>query len=36
MQKVRRLEMENNHLRHALADLMIEKQALRETVCGAG
>ncbi len=33
-QKVRRLETENNHLRHALADLLIEKQALRETSCG--
>ena len=32
-QIVRRLETENNRLRRALADLMIEKQALREAAC---
>lgn len=28
--RLRRLELENSRLRHAVADLMIEKQAVRE------
>lgn len=34
--RLRRLELENSRLRHAVADLMIEKQAVREGEGGNG
>ena len=34
MQRLRRLEVENTRLRRAVADLVIEKQALKEATSG--